>query len=298
MCVWLLASLNSLRARYPERLIVLSMTAPAGVVRKFEQAGFLVFEDTDRALIAVAALCRFGESFLHGATGQAARDDFAPPQTMPAELNEHTAKKILGGAGISIWPETFARNVGEVRAAAAAFATKVAIKIVSPTILHKSEAGGVALAIRAEDAESTAHHMLERIGREHPEAQIDGFVVSPMCEGGVETICGTIRDPVFGPVVMFGLGGVFVEVLGDVTFRMAPIGLAEAKAMIDEVRGRKMLAGVRGQPAVDVEALARALVDLSKFAYRYREQVSEIDINPLRVMEKGAVALDALITRG
>jgi acyl-CoA synthetase (NDP forming) len=119
-----------------------------------------------------------------------------------------------------------------------------------------------------------------------------------MCEGGVETICGTIRDPVFGPVVMFGLGGVFVEVLGDVTFRMAPIALAEAKAMIDEVRGRKMLAGVRGQPAVDVEALARALVDLSKFAYRYREQVSEIDINPLRVMEKGAVALDALITRG
>jgi acyl-CoA synthetase (NDP forming) len=267
------------------------------VVRQFEQAGFLVFEDTDRALLTTSALCRFSESFKRGTALVSSLDVSTPPVALPAVINEHAAKEILRVAGISIWPEVFVRDVHAVRAAAATLQAPLAIKIVSPDILHKSEAGGVALAVRTEDAESTAQRMFDHIASRQPDAQIDGFILSPMCEGGVETICGTIRDPVFGPVVMFGLGGIFVEVLEDVTFRLAPIDETEATAMINEIRGRKILAGVRGRPAVNVTALARVLASLSKFAHTNRSQIAEIDINPLRVLEHGAFALDALIRR-
>ncbi|MDG2286545.1 MAG: acetate--CoA ligase family protein, partial [Alphaproteobacteria bacterium] len=124
---------------------------------------------------------------------------------------------------------------------------------------------------------------------------IEGVIVSEMVSGGVETVLGVINDPVFGPAVMFGLGGVFVEVLGDVTFRLAPFGLDEAHRMINEIKGIKMLHGARGTAPVDIDALADALVKLSVFAAANADRVSSIDVNPFIVKEKGAVAVDALI---
>ena len=112
---------------------------------------------------------------------------------------------------------------------------------------------------------------------------------------GVETVLGVTNDPVFGPAVMFGLGGVFVEVLGDVTFRLAPFGIEEAHRMINEIKGIKMLHGARGTKPSDIEALAKALVNLSVFAANNADRISSIDINPFIVREKGAVGVDALI---
>jgi acyl-CoA synthetase (NDP forming) len=273
------------------------MTAPADVVLEFERAGFPVFEDTDRALTAIAALSFFSEHFARGLVAPAMTYHGLP--ALPSdEMNEHKAKQALADAGISIWPERAATDAAQAGSVALNFGCDVAIKILSADILHKSDAGGVALRVPGKDAERVASEMLDRVASQHPDARIEGFLISPMCEGGVETICGSIRDSVFGPVVMFGLGGIFVEVLGDVTFRLAPIDHAEAMSMINEVRGRKILDGVRGAPAVDVDALAQVLVRLSQFASHHRHAIAEVEINPLRVMPSGAVALDALITRG
>ncbi|MDO8703744.1 MAG: acetate--CoA ligase family protein [Sulfuricaulis sp.] len=293
----LLTMFAPLRGKYPERLIVLSMAAPPDTVQAFERIGFPVFEDTDRALTAIAALTQFGDSFRRQPAALKLGAVSAAQELLPRQLDEHVAKRILGAAGIPSWPETLAADPAAVRAAAEAFGVPVAIKIASPDILHKTEVGGVALGVAdPAQAQEIATEMLLRVGREKPLARITGLLVSPMAQGGVETICGSLRDPVFGPVVMFGLGGIFVEVLRDVAFRRAPFDEAEAMRMIDEIRGRAVLNGVRGQPAADVGALARVLARLSVFAYERRGEVSEIDINPLLARPDGVFALDALIT--
>jgi len=138
---------------------------------------------------------------------------------------------------------------------------------------------------------------VQRVQARAPRAKIDGVLISPMVSGGVEMILGVQNDPVFGPVVMLGLGGIFVEVLRDVTFRIAPFGVEEAQRMIGELRGRPMLEGARGQLPCDVDALAQAVSKLSIFAAAQRGQFTSIDVNPLLVRPKGqgAAALDALI---
>ena len=138
---------------------------------------------------------------------------------------------------------------------------------------------------------------MERARERAPGAVVDGVLLAPMISDGVETIMGVVKDPVFGPTVMFGLGGVFVEVLKDVTFRVAPFGVDVAREMIDEVKGRAMLDGVRGAPAADVDALAQALAQLSSFAHVNRETLETVDVNPFLVRPegKGAIAVDALV---
>ncbi|MDB5857319.1 MAG: hypothetical protein JWQ76_1008, partial [Ramlibacter sp.] len=184
------------------------------------------------------------------------------------------------------------------RRAAAELGGPVVLKIVSPDIAHKTEIGGVVLDVRTpDDAERETTALLRRIADKAPQARVTGVLVSPMLAQGVETICGSFTDPVFGPVVMFGLGGIHVEVLRDVAFRLAPFGESEALAMIGQIRGHKLLQGVRGAPPSDVAALARALARLSQFAFAQRASVAEIDINPLLVLPQGqgAYALDALL---
>jgi acyl-CoA synthetase (NDP forming) len=168
---------------------------------------------------------------------------------------------------------------------------------VSADIPHKTEMGGVMLNVATADAGKAYDELVTRVQARAPRAQIDGVLISPMVTDGVETILGVQNDPVFGPVVMFGLGGIFVEVLRDVTFRVAPFGIEEARQMIGELRGAAMLEGARGQPPCDIEALAQALSKLSVFVAAQRGRFTSIDINPLRVRPKGqgVVALDALI---
>ncbi len=174
----------------------------------------------------------------------------------------------------------------------------VAVKIVSPDIAHKTDVGGVVLNVKDRAALHEAwKSVLANARRHRPDAKISGVLVSEMISDGIETLVGITNDEVYGPVVVFGMGGVLAEVLHDVAYRVAPFGPDEARDMIGELRTRAVFGGVRGAPAADVDALVDALVKVSQFAWAQRECVAEVDINPLLVRPagKGVVAADAVV---
>jgi succinyl-CoA synthetase beta subunit len=174
----------------------------------------------------------------------------------------------------------------------------VALKILSPDITHKTEVGGVVLGLACGAAvEEAAATISQSLARRAPNAKSEGFLVGEMISGGVECIVGVDNDPVFGPVIMFGLGGILVELMQDVTFRLAPVDEAQALAMVESVRGFPLLDGYRGKPKADVATLARAISRLSHLAATNAERLRTFEINPLMVMPKGrgVVALDAVI---
>jgi acyl-CoA synthetase (NDP forming) len=288
----LVPMLAGLRQRYPERLIVLSLVAPPEIVARYEDAGYLVFEDPCRAVAAVAALMGFGASFARGRPG--------PPPALPAgvpgipegAVSEHDAKAVLAAAGIPVVEERLARSAEAAAAAAEELGLPVAMKLNAPGLAHKTEIGGVLLDLATVEAVRDGFETLMSRALE-----ADAVLVAPMVAGGVETILGVQRDALFGPAVMFGLGGVFVEALDDVAFRLAPFGLDEARRMIREIKGFKVLQGLRGAPPADLEALAEALSRLSVLAAAGAERIESIDVNPFLVLPEGqgAVALDALI---
>lgn len=292
-------SLAEVQARYPDQLMMLALIATVENKAAFEAAGFMVFEDPTRAVRATAALADISVGLRRGTRRDAPPALPATAEKVPGRaLNEVEAKRILGAAGIPVVEESIASSADEAAAAAARMGFPVVLKIASPDIQHKSEIGGVLLGLKdgaAVRAGFTA--IMERARKAEPKAAIDGVLVAPMVAGGVEMILGVQRDPVFGPVVMCGLGGIFVEVLGDVALRLAPFGEDEAMAMIDELKGVALLKGARGQAKADIGALARALAQLSVFAAANADALDSIDINPFLVRPEGqgAVALDALI---
>lgn len=174
----------------------------------------------------------------------------------------------------------------------------LALKIVSPDIAHKTDIGGVRLNIRdTTELAAAASDIVVNSRRAAPQARLTGLLASEMVSDGIETIVGVINDPGFGPVVAFGLGGIYTEILRDVAYRVAPFALEDARAMLDELRSRAIFGGVRGRPALDVDALALTLVRVSELAWTLRERLSELDINPLlvRPQGRGVVAADALV---
>ena len=171
----------------------------------------------------------------------------------------------------------------------------VAMKIVSPDILHKSDAGGVRLNLTtASEVRRAFADILADANKYDPSADIRGVLVAPMAETGLEVIIGTKIDDQFGPIIMFGLGGVLVEVLKDVSFRVLPLTLEEAGEMINEIKASVILGGVRGNPPVDKEALKKLLVKVSEIIESYPE-IREMDLNPVIVREKGLSIVDARI---
>lgn len=283
-------------ARFPDRLIALEMVADKEVVRAYEKAGFLVFEDAARAVAALAALTRFAKAF---AREDGAGTDIASSAPIGGgPLSEVKAKQLLGASGVPFLEEKLVTDPEAACNAADTIGYPVVMKIVSPDIEHKTEIGGVIVGVQDRAAVEIAFRkLLERAAQHRPDAAIEGVLVAPMARNGVEVIVGVSRDPVFGPAVMFGLGGVHVEVLKDVTFRLAPFEIAEAHAMIDEIRGRAMLSGVRGAAPSDIDALANLLVDVSRFSAAHRDDIESIDLNPVIVLpeNEGVVALDALV---
>lgn len=169
-------------------------------------------------------------------------------------------------------------------------------KILSPDIAHKTEVGGVALNLRDAAAVGAAFDTLMRRAAGHrPDARLEGVLIAPMVTGGVETIAGVVVDAVFGPMVMFGLGGTTAELFRDVAFASAPLTPARAGQLVDAVRASKLLAGWRGSPPADRAALVDALVRLSEFAAAHAHEIEAIDVNPLVVREHGCQCLDAVI---
>ena len=293
-----LRMLGRARRRYPDTLMVMCAIAPGAYRRRVERAGCLYIEDPTRAGIALGALKSIAE--LHRGAGSRAAE--LPAGNYPAiprtAIDETVAKRVLAAVGIPVMSERLVTSAEDAAAAAAEIGFPVAMKIVSPDIAHKTEIGGVLLDVAsAEDARRGYAQLRKAAAEKAPTAHVNGVSIAPMASEGVETILGVVQDPVFGPVVMFGLGGVFVETLRDVTFRAAPFGRDEALRMIGEVKGAALLRGTRGRPPADVDALADALAALSRLAAARRDDFAAIDINPFLVRRegRGAVALDALI---
>ena len=226
--------------------------------------GYLVYEDPSRAIHALAVLARYAAALERGPAGAPPElPAGAPRLAAGAAINEVEGKRLLAAAGLPAVSERLVNSAEAAAAAAGELGFPVVMKIVSPDILHKSEIGGVMLNVATPEAAEAAYgELIARAGAHAPDARIDGVLVAPMVSGGVETILGVVRDPVFGPVVMFGLGGIFVEVLKDVTFRIAPFGVDEARRMIREVRGYPMLQGVRGAPPADEAPRTKARLHL------------------------------------
>jgi acetyl coenzyme A synthetase (ADP forming)-like protein len=210
-------------------------------------------------------------------------------------LSAPEARKVCEAYSLPMPKEGLARSIDEAARLAQDIGFPVAVKIVSPDILHKTEAGGVQLGLRNTRQVRQAYRTITANAWHYrSDAQITGVQVQGMAADGIEVIIGMIRDPAFGPVVMFGLGGVFVETWQDTTFRLAPTTPTEALLMLDDVRGAAVLRGVRGLPAAHREALAALIVNVSQLAADFPE-ISEIDLNPVMASATGAIAVDARV---
>lgn len=212
-------------------------------------------------------------------------------------LTEQEAKQVLAAAGLNTTHDELAVGEDEAVASADRIGYPVVLKVASPDILHKTEAGGVKVGLTSAEEVRAAFGDIMAAARSYDStARIDGVLVQEMVEGGVETMVGVANRPPFGPVVAFGLGGVFVELMKDVTFRLAPIDESGAAEMLGEIRGAAMLDGYRGGPPCNKNALAQAITKLSSLAVEFNDEIEELDVNPLLVSDTRVVALDALIT--
>ena len=291
--------LNLARADYPDRLYSLSVIVPPEERDSLEADGWVVHEDPTRAVVALDAMGRFGDAFA-APTPQPAPT--VPPVTLPAVTpTEAEAKRLLAAAGIKSAPEAECATADQAVAAAEGFGYPVVMKILSPDILHKSEIGGVLLdVVDGAAVREGFQTLLDRARAAAPNARIEGVLVAKQLKGGIECILGIHRDPVFGPIAMFGLGGIFVEVLKDVVFRRCPFGPDVAEGMIRSIKGAPVLLGARGKKKADIGALADTLSRLSAFAAAAGPRLQSIDINPVFAMPdgEGAFAVDAVIEVG
>ncbi len=265
--------------------------------------------------IEIAAACLAGADEFHriAATAGTTKPTEAAPRASEASVKliaaaraegrqsllEPEALELLASEGIAVPPFALLRTPGDAKSLPTSLAeTPVALKIVSKDILHKSDVGGVKLGIAgAAEIEAQSASLRAHIGKTVPSADIAGVLVAPMAAKGVEVIIGVTNDPQFGRVLIFGLGGVFVEVLRDVVFRTLPIDRRDAGLMLDEIRGRALLDGVRGSAPVDREKLVSLLVDVSRVALAHPE-ISEIDLNPVIVNADGYTIVDARMLLG
>jgi acyl-CoA synthetase (NDP forming) len=210
-------------------------------------------------------------------------------------LDAAEARPLLEAYGIPTPPEFLATSPYEAATFASRIGYPVVLKLISPDILHKTDVGGVILNVQDEEAASSGFEKLvTRASSAHPGAHVRGVQVQKMVTGGQEVIVGVKRDPTFGPLVMFGLGGVYVEALADVSFRLAPLTAADAWDMLAEVRSAVLLTGLRGAPPADRAALVDAIVRVGQLAADH-EEITELDINPLLVLPdgQGVMAVDA-----
>jgi len=210
-------------------------------------------------------------------------------------LTELESKQVLHDLGIPTTLGQLTTSEEEAVRAAEAMGYPVVLKIASPDIVHKSDVGGVTLHLQDGDAVRQAFRAMQQsIAAQAPGARVDGISVQPMAAPGVEVIIGMSKDATFGPVLMFGLGGVLVEVLKDVTFRIVPLSQRDAREMIHDIQGFPVLAGYRGAAPADLEALQHILLTLSAFVAQTPE-IKEIDLNPIYAYAQGALAVDARV---
>ncbi len=213
-------------------------------------------------------------------------------------LLEPEAKTICMEYGIPVTTFRVAKTAEEAVKFANEIGYPTVLKIVSPDVIHKFDVGGVLLNLKSpEDIHDAYKKILENVAKHKPEAKIRGVLVQEMAPSSTEVIVGSTKDPQFGPALMFGLGGIFVEVLKDVTFRIAPITEQDAREMVTEVKAYPILKGYRGQPPADIHAIVKILLNTSRLVMDYLN-IKELDLNPVMVYEKGVKTVDARIILG
>ena len=210
-------------------------------------------------------------------------------------LTEVESKELLKKAGIPIVEAKLARSNKEAVSLSKEMGFPVVLKISSPDVIHKSDSGGVKLGLaNATQVGKAYNEIISSIKKTYPKAEIQGVSVQPMAPPGVEVIVGISKDPQFGPVLMFGLGGILVEVLKDVSFRIVPVTERDAREMIREIKGYPILEGYRGQKPASIPALEKLIVKVSQFVEK-NPQIKELDLNPIFAYPDKAVAVDARI---
>ena len=208
-------------------------------------------------------------------------------------LLETEAKELLREYGIPVPDFKLIKSEEEISGLANEINFPITMKIVSPDIIHKTDAGGVKLNIKDEkEARIAYQEIIFEAKKYNKKAKISGVIIYPMVPQGTEIIIGIMKDPHFGPVIMFGLGGIFVEVLKDISFRILPIEERDAEEMISEIKGYQILKGIRGEKRKDIQVIKDLLLKISQLALENPE-ISEIDLNPVLVFEKGLQVIDA-----
>jgi acetate---CoA ligase (ADP-forming) len=272
------------------------------------QAGVPVIEHIPSGLWAISALADWVKKTLIKKEYPVFKSDLAKEQAF-AILSDHQespgkalaewrSKKILSAYGIPVTEEILARSEEEALAAAGNIGFPVALKIMSADLLHKTDIGGVRLNINStEEVKREYHKLLSTAKQNSPNAKIDGILVQEMIEPGLEVIIGIKKDPVFGTVIVLGLGGIHVEILKDVSIRILPLSEEDARNMLEELKGSALFKGVRGSLPRDSKALVDTLLKVARMASELEEDFFEIDVNPLMVRAngRGVVAVDALI---
>ena len=291
-----LEALSKVRASHPDRLLIIISQGPPDALAEINALGVPVFRSIPAAATGLAGLVKLGRL----TTLPLAPSYAGPVDKVDAAVfrNEFHAKQALAAAGISVPREEVVTSADDAVRSARATGYPVVLKIASEDIAHKTEIGGVALDLKDDEAVREAFARLMANARQHaPQARLDGVLVAPMVRGGVELIAGVSRDPVFGPVVMVGFGGIYAEVLKDVAVQVAPVSEEEATRMIRGLKMFPLLDGARGRARGDVAAAARTVARLSEFACRHAADVAEIDMNPILVRPEGegVLVLDALM---
>jgi len=210
-------------------------------------------------------------------------------------LLEYEAKTVCKEYGIPVTELKIAKTAEEAAKFSEEIGYPTVLKIISPDVIHKVDVGGVILNIGSnEDAKKAYNKIIENVKKHKPDAKIDGILVQEMAPSATEVIVGAIKDAQFGPTLMFGLGGTFVEIMKDVSFRIAPIKEDDARQMISEVKAYPILLGYRGQPPRDIDTIVKIIMDTSRLVMEHQD-IKELDLNPVIVYEKGAKTVDARI---
>lgn len=277
--------------------VVAWLGAPEAAVKRLAELGIPLLRSGEAAIEALAGLAMVSEWQRTEDTPAASVSLASIPPTERGLVESLEAIEWLRGLGIPLTPAVLARSQEQAQEAQRQFASPVAIKIESPDVLHKTEAGGVRLGLNTpEDVAQAYSQILQSVTAHAPSARVRGVLVQPMAEAGVECVVGLSQDPVFGPVVMVGLGGVWIELLKDVTFARCPVSPAEAEAMIHRLRGVRLLQGFRGSPPADIQALADLVSRVSVIGAALGDQLGELDLNPVFVHPKRVTAVDVVLT--
>ncbi|WP_119681428.1 acetate--CoA ligase family protein [Indioceanicola profundi] len=296
----LLAIFDKIKASSSKPFVVAWVVAPPAAVKGLHERGIAVLRGAEPAVDAVAGLIRFAEMRRAWLADLAKRAAYAPtPISLPAlsgPVPTVAATGLLQSAGVPMAPAKLATTAAEAVEAAEALGFPVVMKIESADILHKTEVDGVRLGLKTEaDVQKAFEALMSGVAKKRPQARLDGVVVQPMLKGDVEVVIGLKDDPIFGTVIMAGLGGVLVEILKDVAFRKCPLTPREADSMLDSLLGAALFGEVRGRPAVNRKALVDMVCRVSELGNALEGRIDELDLNPVMVSAKGAISVDVLV---